>query len=151
MKKIIPLLFIIPTLLACSDNTYKGAKIKLEYVEEGALLEVEAKHMFDEAFANKVDSIYLIADDSCKACQSLKTYLTFWCKDNHANVYEIVYSKVDEESLNYIIDSTVGYYAWTKESTVPTTYFFMQGVVAMTGDNETTGKLLDKYVEVVKS
>lgn len=151
MKKLV-LLLIIPFLIGCSqDNQYKGKKIELQYVEEGSLVVVDAKHMFDEAFTNKNDSIYYIGDDTCKACQSLKAQLTFWCKEKHANVYEIKYTKVDSEALKYLIDATVGYYGWTEKSSVPAVYFFMEGEVITRSDEENTIKYLNEYVEVKNS
>ena len=151
MKRL-ALLLIVPFLVGCShDNQYKGKKIELQYVEEGSLVVVDAKHMFDEAFTNKIDSIYYIGDDTCKACQSLKTQLTFWCKEKHANIYEIEYTKVDEDGLKYLIDATVGYYGWTENSSVPATYFFMQGSVVFKGDDQNTVQYLNKYVEIINS
>ena len=148
MKKIIPLL-MIPFLLGCTNsNEYKGKKIQLEYAESGAIITVDAKYMFDNAFTNKIDSIYYLGDDICKACQSLKTQLKFWCKDNHTNVYEIVYTDIKDEELNYIIDATVGYYGWTETDSVPATFFFMQGTVVFRGDDQNTVQYLNKYVEV---
>ena len=140
---------MIPFLLGCtSNNEYKGKKIQLEYEENGSVVIVNAKHMFDMAFTNKIDSIYFLGDDSCKACQSLKTQLKFWCAEHHASVYEIVYTNVKDEELNYIIDATVGYYGWTENDSVPATYFFMQGTVVFRGDDQNTVQYLNKYVEV---
>ena len=149
MKKYLPLIIMAITLIGCSQNNgYKGKKIQLNYVENGELQAVSPKHMFDEAFISKKDSLYYIGDDSCKACVSVKSQLENWCKEKHAVIYAIQVNDIDEQGFNYIVDSTVGYYGWNESSSVPTTYFFSEGVVVVAADEQNTMKMIDKYVEV---
>ena len=70
-------------------------------------------------------------------------------QNKQTNIYEIKYAEITEAEQRKIEDATVGYYAWTKENTLPAVYFFMEGEVVFVGDNRNTIKNLDKYVQVI--
>ena len=147
MKRMILSIFAIPLLLAC-NNKNESPKISLEKVDNPGMEVVNGKHMFDNAFTNKTNSIYYIGDDSCSSCQALKPKVQEWCVNNNARVYEIVLTEMTPEDLTYIQDSTVGYYVWKDEDVVPTVYFFMEGEVVTRTSSDNTIKYLNKYVEV---
>ena len=151
MKKILLLTLAFPFVIGCSNKKYSGKKLQLNYVENGSLVVKDTKYLFDEAFTNKVDGVYYIGDDTCKACANLKPKIQSWCEKNHAEIYEIEFTKIDEEGLKYLIDATVGYYGWTEKSSVPAVYFFMEGEVITRSDEENTIKYLNEYVEVKNS
>ena len=151
MKKLFYITLVIPFIIGCSNkSSYKGQKIQLNYVENGSLVTTNTKQLFDDAFTNKIDGVYYIGDDTCKACANLKPKIQSWCEKNHANIYEIEFTKIDEEGLKYLVDATVGYYVWTEKSSIPSVYFFMQGEVITRSDEENTIKYLKEYVEVKK-
>lgn len=148
MKKILLTLLMVPFALACS-NKNSGTKIKLEKVDNPGLEIVDGKHMYDNAFTEKKNSIYYIGDNTCSACITLKQELDAWCTKNSARIYEIEYTNITEQDQKYIEDSTVGQYGWSTESTLPSVYFFMMGEVVGLGDSSTTMNKLNKFVEVI--
>ena len=149
MKKVLFVLTLVPFLFGCASKQDNNPKIKIQRVNEGKMVVVNAKHMFDEAFSSKINSIYYIGDDTCSSCKQLKPSLEAWCKANYAYIYEIKYQDIDEEGFSYLQQATVGYYSWSENSSVPTVYFFMGGEVVMKGSSDNTMNILTKYIEVV--
>ena len=148
MKKVLTVLFILPFLLACKEKPYDGPKITVEKDDSGALTEVEPITMFEVAFTNKIDSIFYIGDDSCSACQKLKPQLEAWVQVYKGKIYYIPFQSITSENVQYIYDSTVGYYQWAEDSSIPATYFFMQGEVIIKGSSDNTMNFIKKYVAV---
>ena len=147
-KSLLAYLLVLPLVSCSNSKPYSGPKITLPYVEEGGLVVVEPKHMYEVAFEEMCDAVFYIGDDTCSACKQLKPQIKDWCAYYHTNIYEIVFTDIKEEDMHYIIDSTVGYYEWREEQTLPSVYFFMKGSVTFCGDQESTMNYLIKYVTV---
>ena len=149
-NKYLTFLLIPFCLIGCKrDDSYKGDKITLDYVEEGHLVESNVPEMKVNAFDNKVDSIYYIGDDSCAACADFKPKLVTWCAQNHANIYYIKFTEMTQEESSMLTDLTVGsIYEWGEKNTLPTTFFMMRGTLVFRGESSNTVSYLKKYVTV---
>ena len=152
MKQIFKLLLFAPLLVGCTtEQPYKGPKLQLQYVEEGTLVTSSVQEMKEVAFDNKIDSVFYIGDDDCSACSNLKSNITNWCSNNHANVYYIEYTSLNTDDLNLLESITKDSdYDWNAEkASLPATYFMMQGYIIFKGASDNTMKYLKRYVEVV--
>ncbi|MDY4848794.1 MAG: hypothetical protein SO176_00815 [Bacilli bacterium] len=150
MKRKIYLLFFIPLLIGCNNqnSSYTGEKMKIEYAENGGFVTIDPEFLYNHAFIDRIDSIYLFGDSGCEACLSLKNSMEAWAKYYHAKIYYLPISSITESNKHYVLDATEGYYVWQDQDIVPTTYFFMQGSVAFKANDSNTIKYLDRYVEV---
>ena len=150
MKKICSLLLVLPFLLGCNKQEYKGPKIKVEYNATGDLISSAPEYMYTHAFQESVSSIFYIGDDTCSGCAKLKPQLKGWCEVYHGAIYYIPWKSVTEDNEHYLIDATTsdGIYGWKHGDSVPAVFFFMDGyVVNRTSETDTMSYLM-KYVEV---
>ena len=144
-------LLFIPFLVACSTNNkeYDGEKITLEYVENGGLIETTPEELYNIAQTKLAGSVFLIGDESCSSCVTLKTSMEAWAYHYHAILYYLPIKNITTDNVHYLIDATPGYYQYEEGEEVPITYFFMMGEVALKGNEETTITYLNRYVTVL--
>ena len=150
MKKLIPLLLVVPFLFGCKEKKYTGPKITVERNETGELVDATPETMFSVAHENKTDSVFYIGDETCAACKQLKPQLEAWVKAYNGTIYYIKFNTITSENMQNLYDATEGYYKWSESTPVPVTYFFMQGEVIVQGDSTNTMKFLNKYVTVAE-
>ena len=148
MKRLIPLLLVVPFLFGCKEKEYTGPKIIVERNESGELVDATPETMFNKAFTDKVSSVFYIGDDSCAACAKLKPQLEAWVKYYKGTIHYIKVETITSETIQYLYDSTVGEYQWAESSAIPATYFFMEGYVITKKDGYETMEYLNKYVAV---
>ncbi len=140
----------IPFLVGCSigEHEFDGEKIMLEYVENGGFIETTPKELYDIATSKDSGSVFLIGDESCSSCASLKSSMEAWAYHYHANLYYLPLKNITKDNVHYLIDATPGYYQYEEGEAVPITYFFMLGEVALKGNENTTITYLNRYVTV---
>ena len=174
------LLLLMPFLFACKQvQHYDGIKYVLPYQEEGELINITPKDMFQISSIDKKDSVFLIGGlDGCSGCIEAETQAENYAKLNHCYIYMIDIDDVtfkDEYNLKDKENYEDSDYFWLYYSTVyldgdggnsnfalplpqdaktglylPIMYFYKYGGVGYK-TNADFGNCLRLYVEVAKA
>ena len=153
MNKFIPLLLTLPMLIGCQTTNeyheYTGEKIVLDYVENGALLEITASELYTNV-KNSKSMICLLSIPSCGGCKNVKRNLEAYATGSHCNMHYIDMTKTLEnnEEKNKLTLATEGYYQWGEKESYPLVYFFFKGDVAFRCGEEDVTTFISNYVEV---
>ena len=139
--------------MGCKPSPYKGPKIILDYVDEGAVITVDADKIYQDVVNDKKSTIYMLGNENCSSCKKQKeNVLEPYAIGNHCNIYFLDVLNLNETDFNKVQASTKGNYQFLENDVIPATYFFYEGEVAFRiGPNEDLGHYLEQYVEVIKN
>ena len=151
-NKFVPLLITLPLLIGCkytyNYHKYTGAKIVLDYVEEGALMEITPSELLSFT-ENEKSLICLFGLKTCSSCKTVSNNLKAYAEGSHCNTYHIEMSKVkSNEDMDALKKATSGYYEWGEKESYPLVYFFFKGDVAFRCGEEDVTTFITNYVEV---
>ena len=153
MNKIFPLIIVLPLLTGCRNtyqyHSFSGEKITLDYVENGALIEINATEVASFVEEDK-SFICLFGLKDCASCKSVKANLEKYSKGSRCNTYHIEISKVleNQSDMDKLKIATAGYYQWGEKESYPLVYFFFKGDVAFRCGESDVTTFIDNYVEV---
>ena len=152
-------LALLPILSSCVQTpSYTGVKYVLDYVSDGALVEITPHEMFTISSIEQKDSVFLIGGlASCSGCIEAEEQCSYYAQMNHCNIYfididnvsflddynnvesDFVYPDTDYYWLylsSTYVDDGEGYYALPSpnnakqgELSLPYLYFFKYGGV----------------------
>ena len=155
ISKLLALSIFVPLTVGCTTQSskYTGPKIILDYVENGDLVTTTATKMYEDVVSNKKSTIYMLGNDTCKACTTQKEkVLQPYAQGSHCNIYFVDVLDMAESDFNKVQAATKGMYQFLENDTIPATYFFFEGEVAFRiGPNEDLGHYLEQYVEVASN
>ena len=151
-NKLIPLLITLPLLIGCKYtyeyHPYEGEKIVLDYVEEGALVEITPTELLSFT-ENEKSLICLFGLKTCSSCKTVSNNLKAYAEGSHCNTYHIEMSKVESnEDMDALKKATSGYYEWGEKESYPLVYFFYKGDVAFRCGEDDVTTFITNYVEV---
>ncbi len=156
MNKLFPLIIAIPLLMGCQStyqyHSFSGEKITLDYVENGALIEISATEVASFAEDDK-SFICLFGIPNCSSCASVKKNLESYSIGNNCNTYHIDMEKVkhSQSDMDKLKIATTGYYQWGEKESYPLVYFFFKGDVAFRCGESDVTTFIENYVEVASS
>ena len=152
-NKYVPLLITLPLLIGCkytyNYHKYTGAKIVLDYVEEGALVEITPSELLSFT-ENQKSMICLFGIEKCSSCNNVKKNLQNYSVAENCNTYWVNAKKAleNKDDIDALKKATSGYYEWGEKESYPLVYFFFKGDVAFRCGEEDVTTFITNYVEV---
>ena len=152
-NKFVPLLITLPLLIGCkytyNYHKYAGAKIVLDYVEEGALVEITPSELLSFT-ENQKSMICLFGIEKCSSCNNVKKNLQNYSVAENCNTYWVNAKKAleNKDDIDALKRATSGYYEWGEKESYPLVYFFFKGDVAFRCGEDDVTTFITNYVEV---
>lgn len=152
---IIPTLLFFPLLIGCNQAKKPVAKIVLEYVENGGVIDTNADQFYDDILNKKKSAIYILGDKSCGGCKEAKQVLNTQGKEKHFNSYYIEVAGMsttskDYEKIQQVTRVTNDDDMFKIGDMMPSIYFFFDGEVAFSKVSFVSDleDKINKYIEV---